>query len=195
MLAKTIQMQKMHQYSFVCICTSTSKVETQLQYGIKWNNQTNTFCQNHMYYWSVLDIKIFDITSATWWNCTPKQCPPNFFISHLNKNYNFFSQFWVKIWNPYPQKWYLTCLHCIATIILGKIVRFCFLALKMLPPCGENAQCNISVTARPISKILFLLFWVKYCFLFKNKRMYFQNMGYTLTWNVMEWPPSLWRYI
>ena len=67
----------------------------------KRNNQTNTFLkvimsadpEKHLYYWSVWDIKIFDITSATWWNCTPKQCPPNIFISHLNKNYKFFLNF------------------------------------------------------------------------------------------------------
>ena len=46
----------------------------------------------------------------------------------------------------------------LTTTILGEIVRFCFLASKMQPPCGENAKCDIFITAKPISKILFLLF-------------------------------------
>ena len=67
-------------------------------------------------------------------------------------------------------------------------MRFCFLASKMLTPCGENAKRDIFVTAGPISKILFCCSELSNCFLFKNKRMYFENMGYTLTRNIMEWP-------
>ena len=59
-------------------------------------------------------------------------------------------------------------------------MRFCILALKLLPPCGENAKHDISVTARPISKILF------YCSQFAssnpifNNQPFFRDMGYNL---------------
>ena len=36
-------------------------------------------------------------------------------------------------------------------------MKFCFLGSKMLPPCGENAKCDIFVIVRPISKILFVV--------------------------------------
>ena len=60
-------------------------------------------------------------------------------------------------------------------------MRFRVLASKMQPPCGKNAKRDIIVTAGPISKVLFCCSELSNCFLIKNKRMYFENMGHTLT--------------
>ena len=59
-------------------------------------------------------------------------------------------------------------------------MRFCFSTSKMLPPCGKNVKSDIFVAATPISKILFLLFFVCIYQSHISQSTIFLKMGYNL---------------